>query len=75
MLSGGRGRSDWVRNLKKNPKVSVRVADESFEGRARVVEDEEEGELARSLLVGKYERRPGSLENWRWRSLPVVVDL
>jgi deazaflavin-dependent oxidoreductase (nitroreductase family) len=75
MLSGGGYRSDWVRNLKKNPGVTVRLGSERFEGRARVVEDPEEDALARRLLVEKYERKPGSLSNWRRAALPVAVDL
>ncbi len=75
MLSGGRDGSDWVRNLRRTPEVTVRVADERLEGRARVVEEGEEDELARSLLIGKYESTPGSLSNWRRTALPVAVDL
>jgi deazaflavin-dependent oxidoreductase (nitroreductase family) len=75
MLSGGRGRSDWVKNLQRAPEVRVLIADERFEGRARVVEDGEEDELARSLLIEKYESTPGSLSNWRQTALPVAVDL
>ena len=75
MLSGGRDRSDWVKNLQRTPEVTVRIANETFEGRARVVEDAEEDELARRLLVDKYESRPGSLSNWRRRALPVAVAL
>jgi len=75
MLSGGGDRSDWVKNLRQNPDVTIRIADQSFEGSARVVENTEEDELARRLLVEKYERRPGSLSNWRKRALPVAVDL
>jgi deazaflavin-dependent oxidoreductase (nitroreductase family) len=75
MLSGGRDRSDWVKNLQRTPEVTVRIGDERFEGRARVVEDTEEDELARRLLVEKYESRPGSLSNWRRTALPVAVDL
>lgn len=75
MLSGGRDRSDWVKNLIEEPSVTVRIADESFEGKARVVTNAEEDELARRLLVEKYEKRPGSLDNWRRTSLPVAVDL
>jgi len=74
MLSGGRDRSDWVKNLIEEPSVSVRIADETFEGKARIVENVEEDELARSLLVEKYEKRPGSLDNWRRTALPVAVD-
>ena len=75
MLSGGRDRSDWVKNLRHNPKVTVRIGGERFEGRARVVEGMEEDDLARRLLVEKYEREPGSLANWRRTALPVAVDL
>ncbi len=67
--------SDWVRNLRRDSRVTVRIAGERFEGRARVVEDPEEDELARGLLVEKYEGSPGSLANWRRRALPVAVDL
>jgi deazaflavin-dependent oxidoreductase (nitroreductase family) len=75
MLSGGRDRSDWVKNLRRTPEVAVRIADEHLEGHARVVEEAEEDELARQLLVEKYERRPGSLSNWLRTALPVAVDL
>jgi len=75
MLSGDRDRSDWVRNLRRNPEVTVRLAGESFEGHARLVESEEEDELARRLLVEKYEHNPGSLANWRRTALPIAVDL
>ena len=75
MLSGGRYRSDWVRNLRHNPEVTVRISGERFDGQARVVEGIEEDDLARRLLVEKYEREPGSLANWRRTALPVAVDL
>ncbi len=75
MLSGGRDRSDWVRNIRRTPEVTVQVAGEIFEGRGRIVEDGEEDELARRLLIEKYERNPGSLSNWRRTALPVAVDL
>jgi deazaflavin-dependent oxidoreductase (nitroreductase family) len=75
MLSGGRERSDWVRNILRDPGVTVRIAGEIFSGFAREARDPEEDELARRLLVEKYESRPGSLANWRRTALPVVVDL
>jgi deazaflavin-dependent oxidoreductase (nitroreductase family) len=75
MLSGGRDRSDWVKNLRRNPKVSVRIAGETFACKARIVTEAVEDELARRLLVEKYERRPGSLSNWRRTALPIAVDL
>jgi deazaflavin-dependent oxidoreductase (nitroreductase family) len=74
MLSGERDRSDWVRNLMEEPKVRVRISDETFEGHARTIEGEEDDPLARSLLVGKYKKEPGKLGRWREESLPVRVD-
>ncbi|MBA2694239.1 MAG: nitroreductase family deazaflavin-dependent oxidoreductase [Rubrobacter sp.] len=73
MLSGGRDHSDWVRNLMKEPKVRIRIADETFDGSALVIEGGDEDPLARDLLVEKYERKPGKLSRWRQRSLPVRV--
>ena len=75
MLSGGRDSADWVKNLQCTPEVTVHIAGENFDGHARVVEDAGEDELARQLLVEKYERRPGSLSNWRRTALPVAVEL
>ncbi len=74
MLSDS-GRSDWVENLRRNPEVSVRIASKRFGGRARVVEGAEEDELARRLLVEKYEGAAGGLADWRRTALPVAVDL
>jgi deazaflavin-dependent oxidoreductase (nitroreductase family) len=75
MLSGGGDRSDWVKNLRRNPGVTIRIAQRRFAGLAREARDPEEDDLARRLLVEKYESSRGSLENWRRRALPVVVDL
>lgn len=77
MLSGGRDASHWVRNLRQTPSVSVRIADRTFAGTARIVEPgTEEDALARKLLVEKYQPGYGNdLANWGRTSLPVAVDL
>jgi deazaflavin-dependent oxidoreductase (nitroreductase family) len=76
MLSGGRDRSNWVRNLQRDPKVTVRIGDRTFGGHARVLEPGEEDERARKLLFEKYSGSySGDLEDWRGRSLPVAVEL
>ena len=75
MLSGGRAESDWVKNLQQTSEVEVSIAGRRFEGNARLVEEGEEDELARRLLVEKYESTPGSLSNWRRTALPVAVEL
>jgi len=76
MLSGGRDRSDWVRNLLREPRVTVRIADRTFDGRARVVEDPGEDARVRDLVFEKYAPGySGDLTDWRRDSLPVAVDL
>ena len=75
MLAGGRERADWVRNLMRDPAVAVRIGGEQLPGRGRVVEDPEEGALARRLLFEKYSPGyGGNLEDWRQNALLVAVE-
>jgi deazaflavin-dependent oxidoreductase (nitroreductase family) len=75
LLSGGGDRSDWVRNLRSDAHVTVRLRDVAYEARARVVEDAEESERGRRLVFEKYQPRyRGSLERWREESLLVAID-
>jgi deazaflavin-dependent oxidoreductase (nitroreductase family) len=77
LMSGGGDASDWARNLRADPAVTVRLRDVRYDATARVVErGTVEDALARRLVYEKYEPGySGSLESWRERSLPVAVDL
>jgi deazaflavin-dependent oxidoreductase (nitroreductase family) len=76
MLSGGGDRSNWVRNLIATPAVSVRIADRTFAGRARIVDDPDEDARARELLLAKYSPGyAGDLSDWGRTALPVAADL
>jgi deazaflavin-dependent oxidoreductase (nitroreductase family) len=76
LLSGGGERSNWVRNLRRDSAVTVRIAGTTWPGRARIVEDADEDERARTLLADKYTPGySGNLDDWRRRSLPVAIDL
>jgi deazaflavin-dependent oxidoreductase (nitroreductase family) len=76
MLSGGGDASDWVKNIRVNPTVGLRIGDRDMICRAYVVQDKEEDALARRLLVEKYQPRyTGDLEEWRRTSLPVAIEL
>jgi deazaflavin-dependent oxidoreductase (nitroreductase family) len=76
LLSGGGDQSDWVRNIRVNPTVGLRIGDRDFLARSYVVSDPEEDGLARDLLVGKYSSRySGDLEEWRRTSLPIAIEL
>ena len=76
LLSGGGERSDWVRNLRADSAVAVRLRDNTYDATARVVDEGEESERGRMLVFDKYQPRyDGSLERWRRESLLVSVDL
>lgn len=76
MLSGGRDRSDWVKNIGKTPAVSVRIADSQFAGLSRVVTDGDEDALARRLLLEKYgPAYSGDLTDWGRSALPIAIDI
>lgn len=74
MLSGGRDRSDWVKNLQANAQVKVELGDETNPGEARVVEAGTlEDQRARELLVAKYQNGE-DLDEWGRTSLPIVIE-
>ena len=76
MLSGGRERSDWVKNILATPEVRVRIRAQEFGGRARIVEEPSEEEWARSALFDKYNAGyGGDLTGWSRSALAVAVDL
>ncbi|HCI79286.1 MAG TPA: nitroreductase family deazaflavin-dependent oxidoreductase [Ktedonobacter sp.] len=79
MLSGGRDKSDWVRNISQHPDVQVRIRESVFNGQARVVRadtDAQEDALARDIVYDKYTARgENDLIGWSHTSLPVAVDL
>jgi deazaflavin-dependent oxidoreductase (nitroreductase family) len=77
LLSGGMDKSDWVKNLLKNPSVTVRIAKRTFDGAARIVKDRKEEAMARAMLAEKYhEWEEGrTLSEWARTALPVAIDL
>jgi deazaflavin-dependent oxidoreductase (nitroreductase family) len=78
MLSGGGDRADWVQNLRKTPRVRLRIGTQATTATARVIRaGTKEDELARQLLDGKYQgwREGKRLSGWARNSLPVAIQL
>ena len=78
MLSGGRDRADWVKNLRRDPAVTIRLGRDTYRARARVVEpDAPEDTVARHALCAKYQgwRVGQPLGEWGSTALPVAFDL
>ena len=64
MLSGDGDRSDWVKNLRRKPAVTVEIGTGKFEGRARAVTDPTEDEHAAPQPLGAMPPVP-------WRRPPI----
>jgi len=78
LLSGGGHRSDWVKNIRKNGSVRVRVGSRAVAGRARLVApDSAEDSRARRMLDAKYMdwREGRRLSSWARTAVPVAIDL
>lgn len=72
LMSGGLDKSDWVRNLLKEPNVSLRIAGQTFPALARVRAEKDEA-IIRHLMADKYKEREsdGSLSEWAQTALVV----
>ena len=77
MLSGSGDRSDWVKNLRRNPAVRIRIAGEWVSGRAEVVNDPVRDQRAREQIAAKYYGWSGGpLPNeWNRTALPIAIAL
>jgi len=76
-LLSGSEKSDWVRNLLKDPAVTVRIAKHTLTGVARLVRNKEEDTTARYLLAEKYQEweEGKTLSDWARTALPVAIDM
>lgn len=76
-LLSGSERSDWVRNLRKDPAVTVRIANHSFAGTARLVSDTQEELRARYLIAEKYQEweEGKTLSEWAQTALPIAIEV
>ena len=72
LMSGGMDGSDWVKNLLKEPRVTVRVDGQTFPALARVQKEKDE-DIIRNLMADKYREREadGSLSDWAQTALVV----
>ena len=76
LLSGGRDKSDWVKNALQTPTVQIKINTTIFSGTARLITDTEEDALARKTVFEKYvPRSSDDLVDWSQTSLPIAVDI
>lgn len=75
LLSGGRGESDWVKNLRANPEVTVRIGKYIFAATARIVQDIGEESTIRPLMAAKYQEWTEGRELSEWARDALVVGI
>jgi len=76
LLSGGRDKSDWVKNALHTPAVQVKINNTVLSGQARHVNNSEEDAVARKLVFEKYvPRSSDDLVDWSRTSLPIAIDI
>ncbi|GHO82847.1 nitroreductase family deazaflavin-dependent oxidoreductase [Dictyobacter formicarum] len=76
LLSGGRDKADWVKNIRQQPTVQVKLGSLTYIGQARILSSGPEDELARQIVFAKYiPRSTDDLTEWSRDSLAVAIDL
>jgi deazaflavin-dependent oxidoreductase (nitroreductase family) len=74
LLSGSHS-SDWLKNLRREPAISVRIAEHVFSGTARLVGEKEEEMAARYMLAEKYQEWEDGKKLSEWARTAVVVGI
>lgn len=72
IMSGGMDKADWVKNLLKEPQVSIRVAGQTFNAVAALSEDKLVEGFVRMKMAIKYSEWEGQgLSDWARTALVV----
>jgi deazaflavin-dependent oxidoreductase (nitroreductase family) len=73
LLSGGGDKSDWVKNLLNDPNVTVRIAGQTFQALARLLEDEVAESMIRMQMAIKYNEWEDGRSPSKWARTALVV--
>lgn len=72
IMSGNRDKSDWVKNLLKEPNVTLRIGTETFAAVASPLQDKSLEDIVRMKMATKYNEMEGS-ELSEWAQTALVV--
>ena len=77
LLSGGGDKSDWVKNLLKDPNVTVRIAKHIFVGLAHPAKNQAEDSPIHYMMAEKYQEWEDgrTLSEWARTALVVEIEL
>ena len=75
IMSGNMEKSDWVKNLLKEPHVSIRIAGQTFPAIAALLDDKTLESTIRMKMATKYNEKEGSeLSEWAKTALVVKFE-
>ena len=75
IMSGNMEKSDWVKNLLKEPHVSIRIAGQTFPAIAALLDDKTLESIVRMKMATKYNEKEGSeLSEWAKTALVVKFE-
>ena len=72
LMSGGGHKSDWVKNLLKDPNVTLRIEGQTFPATASLLEDKVVEEMIRMAMAIKYNEWEGRSPS-EWARTALVV--
>ena len=72
LMSGGMDKSDWVKNLLKDPNVTIRIAGQTFPATASLLEDKGFEPMIRTAMALKYNEWEGQ-DPSEWARTALVV--
>ena len=76
LMSGGMDKSDWVKNLLREPNVTLRIAGQTFPATASLLEDKKVEPLIRMAMAIKYNEWEGrSPSEWALTALVVKCEI
>lgn len=75
LLSGGGDESDWVKNLRAKPEVTVRIGKYIFPATARIARNIEEEPRIRQRMAAKYQSWKEGQELSEWAREALVVEI
>ncbi len=73
LMSGGMDKSDWVKNLLKEPRVTLRIAGQTFAALASPVKGTPTEDIVRMKMAVKYKEWEGQGPS-EWARMALVVQ-
>jgi deazaflavin-dependent oxidoreductase (nitroreductase family) len=75
LMAGGGERADWVKNMRAEPSVTVRLAGDQFDATAEVDPDDIDGLELRQRMAAKYQGWKDGSELSDWARTALLVRI